>query len=745
MILVSAYVENFGCLSEFRMDFTPGLNTVMRDNGTGKTTFAAFLLAMLYGLPQTTVTSVEKNERKHYTPWQGGRFGGSITFRVEGRRYRAVRYFGEKESGDSFTLYNADTELVSTDYTKDLGEELFGLSRIAFQKSVFFRKTEKDSFAASDDEIIEKLSSYVEASSGVVSYDEAIKTLEKQRKVYIKTGNRGKIGELESKIEEAKIRLFESTRDAEALQALYVERDKLTHAIADGEKEEERLTAAIDAATRAETEVSLVRHAATLKNEMEAATRARTACEATFGERLPGEEDMLSLDKLAATADALRSRPPLRLSDDECNESHTILERFGGALPDPADENGMLAYTASEARVFPPMPAPPTKTEIPFPTGGIVLAAILTAVFAVSGIFLLQLLLLLLIPAVLFLYFPLSYRKKKAVTDADFEQKNAAFREALRFRLHEEAVEKERRLNVAILARKSYLSLKERAERADTENARIKREADEAEALLFSRLAAFGEHGSDRNALLLSLRRRVEGYRALCERENAAVRAHTQFLQEHPTATRDLTARSKDGMQSVDALERERLALREGRAAARKALDAIARRILPMEASAKRAEEIFAVKAEAEDELRNANAKATAIERAERFLTEARDRLSSRYLGRMQESFSRHLSYFLPVWDSRPVLDSHLALKLENGGARYLPAYYSDGTRDILALCMHLSLSEALIGEEKAPLFFDDNFADLDDDKLSRVREFLTEEAKTKQILYFTCHSSRCF
>lgn len=745
MILVSAYVENFGCLSDFRMDFTPGLNTVMRDNGTGKTTLAAFLLAMLYGLPQTTVTSVEKNERKHYTPWQGGRFGGSITFRVGDRSYRAVRYFGEKESGDSFALYDAETELLSADYTKNLGEELFGLSRSAFEKSVFFRKSEKDSFAASDDEIIKKLSSYVEASADAVSYDEAIKVLEKQRKVYIKTGNRGRICELESRIEEAKIRYMESTRDAEALQALYAEREKLTRAIADGEAEEERLSKIIDARTRAETEASLIRHAATLKSETEAAIRARIACEATFGERLPTSEDMLSLDKLAATAEALRARPLLRPTDEECCDQRMILEQFGGVLPDPTDENGMLRYTESEARTLPPMPDPPSKKAISFPTGGIVLATILTAVLAVVGIFFSPLLLLLLIPAALFLYFPLSYRKKKAAAGADFEQQNIAYREALHFRLHEETAEKERRLNVAMLARKSYLSLKERAERANAENARTRREVDNAEADLLSRLAAFGEDGSDPNTLLLSLRRRVEDYRALCERENAAVRAHMQFLREHPTAAVPITKTEDGDGKSVDALEKERTRLREGRAAARKILDTVERRILPMEASAKRAEEFAAVKAEAENELRAAIAKATAIDRAEKFLEAARDRLSSRYLGRMQESFSRHLSYFLPAWDSRPVLDSRLALKIENGGARYLPAYYSDGTRDVLALCMHLSLSESLLGDEKAPLFFDDNFADLDDDKLARVRAFLTEEAKTKQILYFTCHSSRCF
>ena len=51
MRLISCHVENFGCLHEFDYIFTDGVNVICRENGWGKSTFAAFLLAMFYGLP----------------------------------------------------------------------------------------------------------------------------------------------------------------------------------------------------------------------------------------------------------------------------------------------------------------------------------------------------------------------------------------------------------------------------------------------------------------------------------------------------------------------------------------------------------------------------------------------------------------------------------------------------------------------------------------------------------------------
>ena len=77
MRIVGLHVENFGALCDYTETFDGGLNLRLRPNGWGKSTLAVFIKAMLYGLPATTKRSLIENERKRYSPWNGGAFGGA--------------------------------------------------------------------------------------------------------------------------------------------------------------------------------------------------------------------------------------------------------------------------------------------------------------------------------------------------------------------------------------------------------------------------------------------------------------------------------------------------------------------------------------------------------------------------------------------------------------------------------------------------------------------------------------------
>ena len=72
MKLIECYIENFGRLSAFTYRFDAGMNVLCEENGWGKSTFAAFIKAMLYGFTPTRSRSVTQNERQKYLPWQGG-------------------------------------------------------------------------------------------------------------------------------------------------------------------------------------------------------------------------------------------------------------------------------------------------------------------------------------------------------------------------------------------------------------------------------------------------------------------------------------------------------------------------------------------------------------------------------------------------------------------------------------------------------------------------------------------------
>ena len=76
MKLLSLHIENFGTLQDFDLVPSEGLNVLYQKNGWGKSTLAVFIKAMFYGLPSSTNRSLDENERKKYSPWQGGAFGG---------------------------------------------------------------------------------------------------------------------------------------------------------------------------------------------------------------------------------------------------------------------------------------------------------------------------------------------------------------------------------------------------------------------------------------------------------------------------------------------------------------------------------------------------------------------------------------------------------------------------------------------------------------------------------------------
>ena len=51
MKLIRLYVENFGGLSGYTMQFEKGITSVVAPNGFGKKTLAEFIRAMFYGFP----------------------------------------------------------------------------------------------------------------------------------------------------------------------------------------------------------------------------------------------------------------------------------------------------------------------------------------------------------------------------------------------------------------------------------------------------------------------------------------------------------------------------------------------------------------------------------------------------------------------------------------------------------------------------------------------------------------------
>lgn len=212
MKITECYIENFGKLHQFTYKFHDGLNTINKLNGWGKSTFAAFIRAMFYSMEFTRARkNLDDAERLKYRPWQGGKYGGYIIFELNNKEYKIERFFGEKAKDDTFALYNQATGLVSYDFTENIGEEIFKLDKAAYSRSTYI--PQNAIAIEANDSINAKLSNLIENENDINNYDSAMKSLEKGKKEYVKTGNRGKldvirneISSLEEKLKEKRLK-----------------------------------------------------------------------------------------------------------------------------------------------------------------------------------------------------------------------------------------------------------------------------------------------------------------------------------------------------------------------------------------------------------------------------------------------------------------------------------------------------------------------------------------------------------
>lgn len=212
MKLIKAYINNFGQLSDFTYDFQNGLNIIEEENGWGKTTFAAFLKAMLFGMEYKRGT-VNLVDRTRYMPWNGKTFGGTLEFEVNQKVYLVERSFKKKEAEDTFILYDLMTNMESHDFTTNLGEEIWKVDRDSYEKTAFIKL--KDTGLLSDI-ISGRLGNIEEQEADMEASTKAITVLEKEMKV-IKTSRKdsGELGQkkMENQKVEEELRRCKSSQD----------------------------------------------------------------------------------------------------------------------------------------------------------------------------------------------------------------------------------------------------------------------------------------------------------------------------------------------------------------------------------------------------------------------------------------------------------------------------------------------------------------------------------------------------
>lgn len=327
MEFIKAHVINFGKLHDFDFDFKDGLNSVIHENGWGKTTFSVFIKAMLYGMEYTTSKDLEKNERKKYEPWQGGVYGGSLSFSEGGKTYQITRTFGTKKGSDTFSLIDLKTNKPSTDFSENLGEELFGINSDTYQRSVYVIL---DEAPMSTDDISAKLNNLVEAAD-VSNFEDAIKTLDdKSKDLKAKRGEGGEIQQIQRKIDDDRELLEVIVRKIGQNEFYEKENSKLNEQIESLKKSQNSVAKEISVNAKYESKLRYEQ----LKKDVENAKKNKEELIKFFNGKIPSSDILQKIDEITSDFTTVDSNVKNNtLTQAEKDKYESLKNYFAGDIP----------------------------------------------------------------------------------------------------------------------------------------------------------------------------------------------------------------------------------------------------------------------------------------------------------------------------------------------------------------------------------------------------------------------------
>lgn len=350
MKLITCHIENFGRLRDYSVDFSDGTNIICQENGWGKSTFAAFIRAMFYGLEGERKRSVEENERKRYKPWQGGVFGGQLVFEIKGKEYQISRIFNDKDVNDEFELRDAKTNLPSKDYSRRIGEEIFKINRESFMRTIFIGQSACET--AATDDINAKIGNLADNSNDLNNYDaanakltEMINALNPNRVSGSLSKRRDEIAKYERIVQDG-----QGISDSMDTYAGYLQAEEETY---------HELKARLQEAGEAQARVSKLQSVIAKKSEWErlkktAAERKEEA--QVIRERFPGEvpepEEIKKKIVVCGDMDKAYDRVCLhRMTDGENEEFSLLTNVFAGGVPTDADIDAKIAEASGLRKI----------------------------------------------------------------------------------------------------------------------------------------------------------------------------------------------------------------------------------------------------------------------------------------------------------------------------------------------------------------------------------------------------------
>lgn len=219
-MILESMTATFGKLEGQALTFHPGLNVIPAPNEWGKSTWCAFLLAMLYGIDtKSRSTQNALSDKEHYAPWSGSPMSGKIELIWNDRRITIERTSRGRIPLGEFRAYETESGLSVPELTaSNCGQQLLGVERSVFRRAGFIRLS--DLPVTADEDLRRRLNALVttgDESGEAVKLQKSLKEL-KNRICRKPGGQLPQLMEQQARLEEALEDIQEKQRAHENLQ-----------------------------------------------------------------------------------------------------------------------------------------------------------------------------------------------------------------------------------------------------------------------------------------------------------------------------------------------------------------------------------------------------------------------------------------------------------------------------------------------------------------------------------------------
>ena len=377
----------FGKLNGDTLELSKGLNIIRAPNESGKSTWCAFIRAMLYGINTSQRDKpgfiADKNK---YAPWSGAPMSGEMELMHQGMDITISRSSLGSSPMKKFTaVYTGTAEPVSGLDGQNAGEILTGASAGVFDRTAFIRQAGIKVDQNSDLE--KKIAALVSSGGETRSFSEANGDLGSWMRSYRynKTGSIPKLEEQKKALQEKYTSLEQKTQSLSDLRQNAIraaeQKEKLSQELELHKKIEKR------------NRLRNLKDAANREKKADEEIAALTSIISVDG-HIPTKEEISQIRAKCSTMDSLNvlfvksleaeKAAKVAMEDAEKEfQGNIFLEKYGSEEAAASKASHIAGYTKPEPEAIPEPPKP--KSYLPHMAAFIVLA-IAGALLGVAGL-----------------------------------------------------------------------------------------------------------------------------------------------------------------------------------------------------------------------------------------------------------------------------------------------------------------------------------------------------------------------